>query len=152
MASAFFFGRSWLSANSAAICFIVKVACGGAFAESAFFGGAATLLAGLAAFLAGAAAFLAGGMAISMGRLGGRTLLAPTGFEQRHGPVIVDTSLLVTRWETLVAQQVFGLCQGWRCGYHVRGRVARQRVGLTLWIPFQIGKGWAKRPPRTLGD
>jgi len=56
------------SASPAAICFIVKVACGAGFAEVAFFGGAAALLAGLAAFLAGAAAFVAGGMAISIGR------------------------------------------------------------------------------------
>jgi hypothetical protein len=82
-------------------------------------------LAGPAAFLAGAAAFLAGGMAISMGRRGGRTLLALTGFEQRHGPVIVDPRLLVTRWKTPAAQQAFGLCQGRRCGYCVRVRVAR---------------------------
>ena len=67
------------------------------FAEGVFFGGPAALLAGLAAFLARAAAFLAGGMAISIGRSRGGTLLAPTGFEQRHGPVIVDPSLLVTR-------------------------------------------------------
>jgi hypothetical protein len=50
-------------------------------------------LAGLAAFLAGTTTFLAGSMAISIGRFGGRTLLAPTGFEQRHDPVIVDPGL-----------------------------------------------------------
>jgi Fatty acid hydroxylase superfamily len=60
-ASACFFAMAWLSANSAARCLRVTVACATAFA------GAALALA--AAFSAAGAAFFAGGMNISLGRL-----------------------------------------------------------------------------------
>src|ERR1700733_4130191 len=97
-ASASFFGRSWLSASSAAICLSVMVTCGAAFAAAAFLAGAAAFLAvtggffaaraaltGTAAFLTtatafagtgaflAAAAFLAGGISISFENLPGPT-------------------------------------------------------------------------------
>src|SRR5271166_307457 len=65
MASACFFGTSWLSDKAAAKCLSVTVAC--AFA-------------GAADFLAAAAAFFAGGMTISLDSRA--NLLDPVGFEQ----------------------------------------------------------------------
>jgi len=71
MPSATFFGRSWPSANWAAICLSVTVTCGAAFAATAFLTGAA------AAFLAAGAAFFAAGTALT----GAAALLATaTGF------------------------------------------------------------------------